>query len=160
MRSYQSFSFRPSRSLMQSTTRVSRRALLQQSALIGAGLGLGSSLWSQQIATAADAIKRSGKRCILLWMQGGPSQFETFDPKPGKPTGGETKAIATNVSGIHYSENLPYLAKQADQWCVLRSMTSKEGSHPRAQSLMHTGYLPAVESGIQRWEVMLRIGSK
>ncbi len=69
--------------------------------------------------------------CILLWMQGGPSQFETFNPKPGHANGGETKAIATNVSGIQVAENFPSMAKMMGEAAIIRSMTSKEGSHPR-----------------------------
>ena len=80
--------------------------------------------------------------CILLWMQGGPSQFETFSPKPGHANGGETKAIPTNVSGIQIAENLPHCAKVMDQLAVIRSMTSKEGNHLRATYLLHHGYLP------------------
>ncbi len=80
--------------------------------------------------------------CILLWMQGGPSQFETFSPKPGTANGGETKAIKTAVPGIQISDNFPELAKQARDVAFLRAVTSREGAHPRAQLLMHTGYLP------------------
>jgi hypothetical protein len=90
------------------------------------------------IASAAD-LRRQGKACILLWMQGGPSQFETFSPLPGHANGGETKAINTAVSGIEISENLPETAKAMGELCLIRSMTSKEGSHPRATYLMHTG---------------------
>ena len=79
---------------------------------------------------------------IVLWMGGGPSQLDTFDPKPGHANGGPTKAISTNVTGVEFSENLPNLAKVADQLAVIRSMTSREGAHPRATSLLHTGYLP------------------
>src|SRR5690606_23398759 len=56
--------------------------------------------------------------------------------------GGETRAIATSVPGLEFSENLPHLAKVADHLAVIRSMTSREGSHPRATSYLHTGYLP------------------
>ena len=80
--------------------------------------------------------------CILLWMQGGPSQFETFSPKPDHANGGETTAISTAVPGIQVAQNLPYTAKVMDDICVIRSMKSSEGSHPRATYLMHTGYIP------------------
>ncbi len=73
---------------------------------------------------------------------GGPSQFETFSPKPGHPNGGQTKAIPTSVSGIHISENFPHVARTMEHATIIRSMTSKEGSHPRATYLLHTGYLP------------------
>jgi len=98
--------------------------------------------WQDLMLLRADEIKRRGKACILLWMEGGPSQFETFSPKPGHENGGETKAIATSVSGIQIAENLPKLAQQMHELAVIRSVTSKEGNHPRAQQLLHTGYLP------------------
>ena len=76
-------------------------------------------------------------------MSGGPSQFETFSPKPGHPNGGETKAISTAVSGIQIAEHYPKLAASMKDLAIIRSMTSKEGSHPRATFLMHTGYIPS-----------------
>jgi len=75
-------------------------------------------------------------------MEGGPSQLDTFDPKPGRPTGGPFKAIETNVKGIRISEHLPRLAKQMKRMALIRSLTSKEGNHDRARHLMHTGYPP------------------
>jgi len=80
---------------------------------------------------------------ILLWMRGGPSQFETLDPKPGIENGGPTEAIDTSVPGIQIADNFPQLAKVMDDVAIIRSMTNKEGSHPRATYQMHTGYLPA-----------------
>jgi hypothetical protein len=90
----------------------------------------------------AGELRKRGMACILLWMQGGPSQFETFSPKPGHDNGGETKAIATSVSGIQVADNFPNMAKMMREAAIIRSMTSKEGSHPRATYLLHTGYLP------------------
>ncbi len=87
-------------------------------------------------------LRERGMACILLWMQGGPSQFETWDPKPNHANGGETRAIATDVPGIQISEHLPRTAQVMSRLCVIRSMTSREGSHPRATFLMRTGYLP------------------
>ena len=78
----------------------------------------------------------------LLWMQGGPSQFETFSPKPDHQNGGETKAIPTSVNGIHIAENFPHCAKVMDDLAIIRSMTSREGNHQRATFLLHHGYLP------------------
>lgn len=88
----------------------------------------------------AAASAASAKRCLVLWMNGGPSQFETFDPKPGTLTGGETAAIATSVPGLSIAEHLPELAKRMDRLSVLRNLTSTEGEHQRAQYAMHTGY--------------------
>jgi hypothetical protein len=124
---------------------VSRRSLLRSISL-GAAAATGATLglsWKEAITLQAQELQKKGMACILLWMQGGPSQFETFSPKPGHANGGETKAIKTNVAGIEISEQLPETAKVADHLCIIRSMTSKEGSHPRASYLMHTGYLPS-----------------
>lgn len=117
-----------------------RRDFLRNLAL--GSVAAGAVSWTDLVRLHADELKRQGMSCILLWMQGGPSQFETFSPKPGHANGGETKAIATSVPGIEISENLPHVAKVMDELCLIRSMTSKEGSHPRATYLMHTGYLP------------------
>src|SRR6185437_12798504 len=62
-------------------------------------------------ALAAD-LKRRGKHVILLWLAGGSSQLETWDPKPGAPTGGPFRAIPTSVPGIHISELMPQMAKR------------------------------------------------
>jgi len=119
---------------------VHRRDFLRVAAATGLASGVMS--WTDAIRLSADELRRQGKACILLWMAGGPSQFETFSPKPDHANGGETKAIPTNVSGIQIAENLPQCAKVMNELAVIRSMTSKEGSHPRASFLLHTGYLP------------------
>lgn len=119
---------------------LDRRELLRAIPLAAASAGLLS--WTDLVTLRADELHQKGKACILLWMGGGPSQFETWSPKPGTATGGETKAIETSVAGISISENLPNVAKQMDDICLIRSMNSREGAHPRATYLMHTGYLP------------------
>ena len=73
-------------------------------------------------------------------MTGGPSQTDTFDPKPGHPNGGEFKAIETAVPGIVISEHLPKLAKQMKDMAIIRSMSTKEGDHGRATFNLRTGY--------------------
>jgi uncharacterized protein (DUF1501 family) len=93
---------------------------------------------------AADA-GRVRKRCLVLWMAGGPSQMETFDPKPGTATGGPTQAIATRVAGLHIAANLPEIAKRMDRLSIIRSMTSPEGDHGRGEYYLHTGY-PQVQA--------------
>ena len=80
------------------------------------------------------------KRCVVLWMGGGPSQMETFDPKPGTSTGGPTTAIKTAVPGIEIASNLPEIAKRIDQLSIIRSLSSPEGDHDRGQHFLHTGY--------------------
>ena len=70
--------------------------------------------------------------CILLFMRGGPSQFETFDPKPGTANGGPTKAIDTAVTGIQIAEDWPQRRQAMKDIALIRSMTNKEGEHQRA----------------------------
>jgi hypothetical protein len=75
-------------------------------------------------------------------MEGGASQIDTFDPKPGRPTGGPFQAVETALAGVRFSQHLPGLARRMGRLCVIRSLTSKEGNHDRARHLMHTGYPP------------------
>jgi hypothetical protein len=82
------------------------------------------------------------KRCVVLFMHGGASQIDTFDPKPGRPTAGEFSTIESSVSGLAISEHLPGLAARMHQLTLIRSLTAKEGNHERARYLMHTGFSP------------------
>jgi hypothetical protein len=119
---------------------TSRRDFVK--ALGAGGAAVAGMGWMDRMTAEAAALRERGMSCILLWMQGGPSQFETFSPKAGHKNGGETKAISTDVSGIQISEHLPNTAGVMDDVCLIRSMNSKEGSHPRASYLLHTGYVP------------------
>lgn len=110
---------------------------------IPAAAATGLFNWQDLLAANAADLRKNNKACILLWMQGAPSQFETFDPKPGHANGGETKSIKTAVPGIDISENLPRIAGSMKDLCLIRSLNGKEGQHPRATYLMHTGYLPS-----------------
>jgi hypothetical protein len=112
---------------------------------LGAALSAAIPAWQLRAAAQATATgkKARGKACILLWMNGGPSHIDTFDPKPGTKTGGEFKAIDTRIRGVQFSEHLPLVAEQADKLAVIRSLTTKEGNHDRAGYLMHTGYAPS-----------------
>jgi hypothetical protein len=88
---------------------------------------------------AAD-VSKSTARCVVLWMGGGPSQLETFDPRPGTATGGPTKDIETSVAGVRIAENLPQIARRMNQLTILRGLTSPEGDHDRGSYFLHTGY--------------------
>ncbi len=114
-------------------SRLGRRDLLRLSA---AGLLSGVSVpWFESLASAAVSRPR-GKSCILLWMDGGPSQQHTFDPKPG----GEFKSIPTSVPGIHIVEPLPKLARCMQDMAIVRSMTTEINGHYDAKYFLHTGY--------------------
>ena len=117
--------------------RLSRRSFLRTAAASAAAM-----TFADRVALAAAELKRQNRSMILLWMNGGPSQFDTFSPAAGD-LGGGIKPISTSVPGIQIAERLPNLAKVADDLCVIRSMTNKEGNHQRAQYQMHTGYPPS-----------------
>ncbi len=119
---------------------VSRRAFLK-GALVTAG-GVTVANWGGLVhsrAIAAEAQKH-GKRCILLWMNGGASQIDTFDMKPGRPTGGPFRPIASKVTGLQVCEYLPKMAAVADKLAVIRSMRTQSPDHPDGIYHMHTCY--------------------
>lgn len=122
---------------------TSTRGFLRRRFLQTVVAGAGALGFRDLMAAEAAALRRQGKAMILLWMQGGPSQFETLDPKPGHSNGGPTQAISTRVPGIRIADNLPQVARHMDDFAIIRSMTNKEGSHPRATYQMHTGYVPS-----------------
>lgn len=95
-------------------------------------------------AMAADAANDPNRKraCILLWMNGGPSQMDTFDLKPGNANGGPYQDIATSAPTVRISEHLPKIAKHMDKMAVIRSMQTKEADHGRATYLMRTGRPP------------------
>jgi hypothetical protein len=120
--------------------RLSRRDWLK---LSSAGvIGYSMSGWLEALAADTAANPQRRRSCILLWMNGGPSQMDTFDLKPGHENGGPYKEIDTSAEGLRISEHLPKIAKFGDQMAVVRSMSTKEGDHGRASFLMRTGYLP------------------
>jgi hypothetical protein len=87
----------------------------------------------------AAELKRQQKSVILLWLAGGSSQLETWDPKPGAVTGGPFKAIPTNVPGIHISELMPKMASRMQNTCIIRSLNTKDGDHGGGAKLMMRG---------------------
>ncbi|RLS55810.1 MAG: DUF1501 domain-containing protein [Planctomycetota bacterium] len=122
-----------------------RRDWLRMASLGAASIGVSSlsmSRWLPTLAAETAAAPARKKSCILLWMPGGPSQIDTFDPKPGHKNGGEFKPIDSSVPGIQISEHLPQLARQMEHLAIIRSMQTKEGDHGRATYHLRTGYLP------------------
>jgi hypothetical protein len=122
-----------------SDLRLSRRDWLKLST---AGvIGYSMSGWLGNLAAAAADDPQRRRACILLWMNGGPSQMDTFDLKPGHANGGPYKEIQTAASGLKISEHLPKIARFGDRMAVVRSMSTKQGDHDRATQYLRTGYL-------------------
>ena len=119
----------------------SRRQVLE--AVPATALAAGTVGLADVVQVEAEELKKQGRSMILLWMAGGPSQFETLDPKPGTDNGGPTKAISTAVPGMQVAEYWPRVAKTIDRFSLIRSMTNKEGNHQRASYQLHTGYVPS-----------------
>src|SRR5271166_2248216 len=87
----------------------------------------------------ANELKRQQKSVILLWLAGGSSQLETWDPKPGAVTGGPFRAIQTCVPGVHISELMPRMAQRLRHTCIIRSLNSRDGDHGGGAKLMMRG---------------------
>lgn len=127
--------------------RVSSRGLSRRGFLhtVTASAAAASTLNLRDLMSLQAAeLQKQGKSMILLWMNGAPSQFETFDPKPDNAeVTGETKAIDTNVPGIQIANGWDNVAKVMNEIALIRSLTNKEGQHQRATFQMHTGYIPS-----------------
>src|SRR5712692_8698731 len=101
---------------------VSRRGFLRR--LVAGSAAVAGIRWSDYLSAYAGELKKQNRACILLWMAGGPSQFETFDPKPGAETQGPTKSIATSATGIQIAEHWTRTAGVMNDVAIIRSMTS------------------------------------
>jgi hypothetical protein len=126
--------------------RLSRRDFVRVGALTALGLSVGD-LFRPRAAAAAPPAKADA--VILLWLGGGMSQIDTFDPKPeaGPEIRGHFGTIPTKLAGVRFSDRLPRLAAALDRFCVIRSVTHDDRNHGSADHLMLTGYLqtPATE---------------
>jgi uncharacterized protein (DUF1501 family) len=118
---------------------TNRRGFLGQLAA-GSAAGALTLSWRDMLMARAAELKQRGKSMILLWMDGGPSQFDAFNPKPGSKYQGPTQAIETNVSGVQFGEDWPKTAQVMDKIALIRSMKSEERDHFRAIKLVRTGY--------------------
>jgi hypothetical protein len=121
---------------------IRRRDFLSLGTLVGLSLALPRS--EQADGSEPESLHESfgrAKRCVLLFLTGGPPQHDTLDPKPDAPAEirGEFKAIATNVPGIQIGELFPRLARRADKYCIVRSVTHKDTVHTSAGYSMLTG---------------------
>lgn len=117
---------------------VNRREIWQ----LAAAWGLSFALPPLDLRAAERRGAERAKSLITLWMGGGPSQLETWDPHPGTTVGGPVQAIATTVRGLEIADLYPQMAEQMQHLNVIRSLVSKEGDHERGTYLVKTGYRP------------------
>ena len=124
----------PEREIMFAT----RREFLQ----LAAGLGLSFTVPGLELRAASQRGAERKKSLITVWLAGGPSQLETWDPHPGTAIGGPTKAIATRLPEVQIADLYPRVAQQIQHMSVIRSLVSKEGDHERGTHAVRTGYRP------------------
>src|SRR5437868_13084110 len=94
-----------------------------------------------EVARASGACSPDRVNCILIWLDGGPSHYETFDPKPDAPAEirGEYATIATKIPGVHFSKHMTRLAAIADKLAIVRSIRHNQGNHGAGNHYMMTG---------------------
>jgi uncharacterized protein (DUF1501 family) len=115
---------------------VSRRRFLGG---VAAGVGASAGLGAFGHPAVAATLARKERQVLVVWLAGGSSQLETWDPKPGTDTGGPFRAIATSVPGTSISELMPRTARQMHRIALVRGVNTKENDHAKGQYLMHTG---------------------
>lgn len=116
-----------------------RRRFLQSTLAGTAGVMSVGGLGIAGDVPAAQDLKKQHKRALFIWLAGGSSQFETWDPKPDRETGGPFRTISTAVPGYHVSELMPRLAKQMEKIAVVRSLNTEITAHAPAADLISTG---------------------
>jgi uncharacterized protein (DUF1501 family) len=115
---------------------LSRRSFLGG---VAAGVGLATGFSGLTLPAVSAELARKRKQVLVVWLAGGASQLETWDPKPGTVTGGPFRSIETSVPGVRISELLPRTARQMHRMALLRSINTKENDHAKGYYLMHTG---------------------
>ncbi|HEX4607576.1 MAG TPA: DUF1501 domain-containing protein [Urbifossiella sp.] len=118
--------------------RVNRRGFLGAAAAAGLAADM-TGLSVLGSPALASELRRGQKRVILLWLAGGASQLETFDPKPGATTGGPFRAIQTDVPGLQISELMPKMATRMKDVCLVRGLNTRNGDHGSGAKLMMRG---------------------
>jgi uncharacterized protein (DUF1501 family) len=113
-------------------------ALSRRQFLAGSAAGLGILGFGDMIRASGE-IERQQKRVLVIFLAGGVSQLETWDPKPGTNTGGPFQAIPTNVAGVHISELLPYSAGQMHRLALVRGINTNQDDHGLGAYIMQTG---------------------
>ena len=116
-----------------------RRDFLRVGSLSLLGISLSQFLrLEKNLALGSNNAQTKAQSCILLWLEGGPSQVDTWDPKNNS----SFRPISTNVPGIQISELLPKVAKRMDKLAIIRSMHTLENNHPQATHYAATGHQP------------------
>ncbi len=118
------------------------RRLFLEGTMTGAAATAMSFSGLFSVPAFAEQMKQTEKRCILLWLCGAPSQFETWDPKPGKRTSGPFGAISTNLPGVQIGELMPNCATIMDKLAVVRSMSTEPTEHTQAIGRLTKGHKP------------------
>ena len=127
---------------------LNRRQLLSAATIGAAGLAANMAKLDLLAQPAfAEQLQKHDKSVILLWLAGGASQLETWDPKPGRPTGGPFAKIKTCIPGIEISELLPLMSSRLSETAIIRSLNTKIADHGQAYELMDVGRVgePGVE---------------
>ena len=124
---------------------VARRDIIRVGGLSALGMGLGDFFRIQQAMASETTLAAKAKSCILVWLDGGPSHLETFDPKPNAPAEvrGPLGTVATKVPGVHLAECFERTANIVDKLAIVRSMTSPLGEHNFGTHYLMTGYKPS-----------------
>ena len=124
---------------------VQRRDLIRVGGLSALGIGLGDWFAVQQSVAAEQRLAPKAKSCILIWLDGGPSHLESFDPKPDAPeeVRGPLSTIATDLPGVRLGECMQQTARRIDRLAIVRSMTSPLGEHNFGSHYLMTGYKPS-----------------
>ncbi len=117
---------------------------LHRRTFLGGMLAAGAATFGGQLSVGAEMpaaapLRNQGKRALLIWLAGGASQFEMWDPKPGRETGGPFRTIQTAVPGYHVCELMPRLAGMMDRLAVVRSLNTEVTAHAPAADLISTG---------------------
>ncbi len=134
--------------LVRSSDLDTRRLFLGNMARTMLGVGVAATFGPSAVARALTQDpapplvlgRASAKNVIYLFLRGGMSHVDTFDPKPGRDTQGPVEALRTRADGVLIGQYFPKLAEQMDKVCIVSSMSSKQGAHPQAQYLMRTSY--------------------